>query len=113
MKKTIVSLACCALIAPLAFAQTGSKDTRRGVAATCLLNSVIASSIRGYESADPMLPPPMIPICISSPVWFELIALLLPVITATFPSGAFALIFYAARIGAGGTTTSTRPVATS
>jgi hypothetical protein len=34
MKKTIVSLACCALIAPLAFAQTGSKDTRRGATAT-------------------------------------------------------------------------------
>jgi hypothetical protein len=34
MKKTIVSLACCALIAPLAFAQTGSKDTRQGATAT-------------------------------------------------------------------------------
>ena len=31
MKKTIVTLAC-ALIAPLAFAQTGSKGTREGTA---------------------------------------------------------------------------------
>jgi hypothetical protein len=30
MKKTIVTLACCALLAPLAFAQTGSKGTRQG-----------------------------------------------------------------------------------
>jgi hypothetical protein len=29
MKKTIVTLACCALLAPLAFAQTGSKGTRQ------------------------------------------------------------------------------------
>jgi hypothetical protein len=28
MKKTIVTLACCAVLAPLAFAQTGSKGTR-------------------------------------------------------------------------------------
>src|SRR6266496_3495645 len=27
MKKTIVTLACCAALAPLAFAQTGSKST--------------------------------------------------------------------------------------
>jgi hypothetical protein len=32
MKKTIVTLACCALLAPLAFAQTGSKGTRQGTA---------------------------------------------------------------------------------
>jgi hypothetical protein len=31
MKKTIVTLACCALLAPLAFAQTGSKGTRQGI----------------------------------------------------------------------------------
>jgi hypothetical protein len=30
MKKTIVTLACCALLTPLAFAQTGSKGTRQG-----------------------------------------------------------------------------------
>jgi outer membrane receptor protein involved in Fe transport len=29
MKKTIVTLACCALLAPLAFAQTGSKGTKQ------------------------------------------------------------------------------------
>ena len=32
MKKTIVILACCALVAPLAFAQTGSKGTKQGTA---------------------------------------------------------------------------------
>src|SRR4029450_5486844 len=32
MKKTIVTLACCALLAPLAFAQTGSKGTKQGTA---------------------------------------------------------------------------------
>jgi hypothetical protein len=32
MKKTIVTLACCAVLAPLAFAQTGSKGTRQGTA---------------------------------------------------------------------------------
>jgi hypothetical protein len=31
MKKAIVTLACCALLAPLAFAQTGSKATRQGI----------------------------------------------------------------------------------
>ena len=30
MKKTVVALACCALLAPLAFAQEGSKGTRQG-----------------------------------------------------------------------------------
>jgi hypothetical protein len=34
MKKTIVTLACSALLAPLAFAQTGSKGTRQGTATT-------------------------------------------------------------------------------
>ena len=34
MKKTIVTLVCCALLAPLAFAQTGSKGTRQGVTTT-------------------------------------------------------------------------------
>ena len=34
MKKTIVTLACCALIAPLAFAQTHSKAKRRTATAT-------------------------------------------------------------------------------
>jgi hypothetical protein len=34
MKKTIVTLACCALLAPLAFAQTGSKGTRQGITTT-------------------------------------------------------------------------------
>jgi hypothetical protein len=34
MKKTIVTLACCALLAPLAFGQTGSKGTRQATAAT-------------------------------------------------------------------------------
>jgi hypothetical protein len=34
MKKTIVTLACCALLAPLAFAQTGSKGTRQGATTT-------------------------------------------------------------------------------
>ena len=32
MKKTIVTLACCAVLAPLAFAQTSSKDARQGTA---------------------------------------------------------------------------------
>ena len=32
MKKTIVTLACCALLAPLGFAQTSSKGTRQGTA---------------------------------------------------------------------------------
>jgi hypothetical protein len=32
MTKTIVTLACCALLAPLAFAQTGSKGTKQGTA---------------------------------------------------------------------------------
>jgi hypothetical protein len=32
MKKTIVTLACCALLAPLAFAQTGSKGTKQATA---------------------------------------------------------------------------------
>jgi hypothetical protein len=34
MKKTIVTLVCCALLAPLAFAQTGSKGTRQGATTT-------------------------------------------------------------------------------
>ena len=34
MKKTIVTLACCALLAPLAFAQTGSKGTKQETATT-------------------------------------------------------------------------------
>ncbi|HEU5246930.1 MAG TPA: hypothetical protein VFU09_07570 [Candidatus Udaeobacter sp.] len=34
MKKTIVTLACCALLAPLAFAQAGSKGKRQGTTAT-------------------------------------------------------------------------------
>jgi hypothetical protein len=34
MKKTIVTLACCAVLAPLAFAQTGSKGTRQGTTTT-------------------------------------------------------------------------------
>jgi hypothetical protein len=34
MKKTIVTLACCALFAPLAFAQTGSKGTKQGTTTT-------------------------------------------------------------------------------
>jgi hypothetical protein len=34
MKKTIVTLACCALIAPLAFAQTSSKGKRHGPTTT-------------------------------------------------------------------------------
>jgi hypothetical protein len=34
MTKTIVTLACCALLAPLAFAQTGSKGTRQGTTTT-------------------------------------------------------------------------------
>jgi hypothetical protein len=34
MKKTIVTLACCALFAPLAFAQTGSKGTRQWISTT-------------------------------------------------------------------------------
>ena len=34
MKKTIVILACCALLAPLGFAQTGSKDARQGTTTT-------------------------------------------------------------------------------
>jgi hypothetical protein len=34
MKKTIVALACCALLAPLTFAQTGSKGTKQGTATT-------------------------------------------------------------------------------
>jgi hypothetical protein len=32
MKKRIVTLACCAVVAPLAFAQTGSKGTRQATA---------------------------------------------------------------------------------
>ena len=32
MKKTIVTLVCCAVLAPLAFAQTSSKDARQGTA---------------------------------------------------------------------------------
>jgi hypothetical protein len=34
MTKTIVTLACCALLAPLAFAQTGSKGTKQGTTTT-------------------------------------------------------------------------------
>src|SRR5262249_25769741 len=34
MKKTIVALACCALLAPLASAQTGLKATRQGTTTT-------------------------------------------------------------------------------
>jgi hypothetical protein len=34
MKKTIFTLACCALIAPLAFAQTSSKGKRHGPTTT-------------------------------------------------------------------------------
>jgi hypothetical protein len=34
MKKIIVTLACCALLAPLTFAQTGSKGTKQGIATT-------------------------------------------------------------------------------
>jgi hypothetical protein len=34
MKKAIVTLACCALFAPLTFAQTGSKGTGQGATTT-------------------------------------------------------------------------------
>ena len=34
MNKTIVALACCVVLAPLAFAQTGSKGTKQGTATT-------------------------------------------------------------------------------
>jgi hypothetical protein len=34
MKKTIVTLACCVVLAPLAFAQTGSKGTKQGTTTT-------------------------------------------------------------------------------
>jgi hypothetical protein len=34
MKKTIVALTCCALLAPLAFAQTGSKGKKQGTSNT-------------------------------------------------------------------------------
>jgi hypothetical protein len=34
MKKAIVTLACCALLTPLAFAQTGSKGTRQDATTT-------------------------------------------------------------------------------
>jgi hypothetical protein len=34
MKKTIVTLACCAVLAPLAFAQTGSKGTKQATTTT-------------------------------------------------------------------------------
>jgi hypothetical protein len=34
MKKTIAILTCCALLAPLAFAQTGSKGKKKGAATT-------------------------------------------------------------------------------
>jgi len=34
MKKTIAALTCCALIAPLAFAQTGSKGKKQGTSTT-------------------------------------------------------------------------------
>jgi hypothetical protein len=34
MKKTIVTLACCVLLAPLAFAQTSSKGSRQGTTTT-------------------------------------------------------------------------------
>ena len=34
MKKTIVTLACCALLAPLGFAQTSSKGAKQGTTTT-------------------------------------------------------------------------------
>jgi hypothetical protein len=34
MKKTIAALTCCALLAPLAFAQTGSKGKKQGTSGT-------------------------------------------------------------------------------
>jgi hypothetical protein len=34
MKKTIATLACCVVLAPLAFAQTGSKGTKQGTTTT-------------------------------------------------------------------------------
>jgi hypothetical protein len=34
MKKTIAALTCCALLAPLAFAQTGSKGKKEGTSTT-------------------------------------------------------------------------------
>ena len=34
MKKTITILACCALLSPLAFAQTGSKGKKQGTSST-------------------------------------------------------------------------------
>jgi hypothetical protein len=34
MKKTIVALTCCALLTPLAFAQTGSKGKKQGTSST-------------------------------------------------------------------------------
>src|SRR5258708_29949701 len=34
MKKTIVALTCCAFLAPLAFAQTGSKGKKQGTSTT-------------------------------------------------------------------------------
>jgi hypothetical protein len=34
MKKTIAALTCCALLAPLAFAQTGSKGKKQGTSTT-------------------------------------------------------------------------------
>ena len=55
MKKTIVTLACCALLAPLAFAQTGSKGTSQGAAATepiTVTGTIIPSAIEEGAAAS-------------------------------------------------------------
>ena len=48
MKKTIVTHACCTLIAPLAFAQTSPKDTRQGATTYISLpeRSLFARTVR-------------------------------------------------------------------
>jgi len=45
MKKTIVALTCCALLAPLAFAQTGSKGKKQGTSTTEAVTVTVTGTI--------------------------------------------------------------------
>jgi hypothetical protein len=63
MKKTIVTLACCALLAPLAFAQTGSKGARQGtttaepitVTGTIIKTTTEEGSAANYQPAKTLV----------------------------------------------------------
>jgi hypothetical protein len=63
MKKTIVTLACCALLAPLGFAQTSSKGARQGtttaepitVTGTIIKTTTEEGSAANYQPAKTLV----------------------------------------------------------